>query len=140
MPSDSVKIVSLLFTIGRRLRDEGWKHRKRGPYSMLHFQTLRYVEEKGAPLIHDVAEYLCITPPAATLLIEGLVKDKLIDRSFDKKDRRAVRLTLTKRGKIFITKGIEKRMNKLKRLFAVLTAREQKAFIAILKKISQKTG
>ncbi len=131
MPSRNVKILSLLFCIGRRLRDE------RRAYSMLHFHTLRYVQEEGRPFMHDVACYLCVTPPAATLLIDGLIKDKLLARSFDKKDRRAVHVTLTARGKAFLTQGIRKKAVQLKKMFAVLTPKERATFVAILEKIAR---
>lgn len=134
MPSDSAKIFSLLWSIGRRMRDG--KHR----YSMLHFQTLRYIKEKGRPFMQDVARHLCITPPAATLLVEGLVKEGLVSRSFDKKDRRVVRTALTKEGKAFLARGVRMRKKKLEGLFAVLTHRERAAFITILRKIDAAAG
>ena len=135
-PSDSAKILSLLFAIGRRMRDEG-KRRARTPlYSMLHFQTLRYVEKKGKPFMHDVANYLCVTPPAATLLIDGLVRDKLLVRSLDANDRRSVRVTLTGRGRQFLSRAVREKTGKLKNTFtAALTAKERAAFIVILEKI-----
>ncbi len=137
MPKESAKIFSLLFAIGRKMRgDKGGKRK----YSILHFQTLRYIKEKDQPLIHDVAGYLCVTPPAATLLVEGLVKDKLVSRSFDKKDRRAVRLALTGRGKTFLAGAIRERTGKLKQFFSVLTSKERAALIAILEKIAEKNN
>lgn len=133
MVSDRSKILSLMFAIGRRMRHE------REQYSMLHFYTLRYIEERRKPFMHDVAAHLCITPPAATLLIDGLVKDKLLIRSFDKKDRRTVRVALTERGKIFLAHGIRKKMRTLNSIFAALTAKEQKQLVAILEKILSRT-
>jgi DNA-binding MarR family transcriptional regulator len=130
MRSDSTKILSLMFAIGRQMRDEGKN-------SMLHFQTLRYVQERGNPFMQDVAGYLCVTPSAATLLIDGLVKEKLLSRSFDIRDRRAVRVTLTESGKRFLARGIRKKMDKLKKIFAVLTAKERARFIVILQKIAK---
>lgn len=134
MASDNTKIFSLLFSIGRRMRDG--KQR----FSMLHFQTLRYIKEQGKPFMQDVARHLCVTPPAATLLIEGLVKDGLVSRSFDKKDRRVVHLALTKEGKAFLARGIRARMKKLTQLFAVLTRTERATFTAILEKIAKGAG
>lgn len=133
MPSDRSKILSLMFAIGRRMRHE------REQYSMLHFYTLRYIEGQGKPFMHDVAAHLCITPPAATLLIDGLVKDKMIIRSFDKKDRRAVRVALTERGKRFLAHGTRKKMRALNNIFSILTIKEQKQLIAILEKILSRT-
>ena len=115
---------------------DGKEHR----YSMLHFQTLRFIQERERPLMQDIARYLCITPPAATLLAEGLVKEGLVRRSFDTKDRRTVRLTLTKEGKSFLARGIRMRMKKIQELFAVLAPRERTALISILKKIAQGAG
>lgn len=138
MPADNAKIFSLLFTIGRHMRD-GKHDGKRGgapTFSMLHFHTLRYIEEQGRPLMQDVAHHLCVTPPAATLLVEGLVRDGLVVRVYDKKDRRAVRLGLAKKGKTLLSRGIRTRMEQLTRLFSVLTKSERAAFIAILKKIA----
>ncbi len=129
--SDRVKIISLLFNIGRRMRDEKSK------YSMLHFQTLRYVQEEGRPLMHGVAAFLRVTPPAATLLIDGLAKDGLLIRSLDKKDRRTVRVSLTPRGKKFIGQCILKKMSKLKKTFGVLTPKERSALVALLEKVSK---
>ncbi len=134
--SDSAKILSLLFAIGRRIREEGKPHGKAPAYSLLHFHTLQYIAAKGKPFMHDVAAYLRVTPPAATLLIDGLVKEKLLVRSLDKKDRRSVRVALTEQGKRFLSRGIREKMKKVKNMFAAaLTAKERAAFIAILEKI-----
>ena len=132
MPSDSEKIVSLIFAIGRRMRDESQAKKK--AYSMLHFHTLHYVQERRRPFMHEVAEYLRVTPPAATLLIDGLVKDRLLARVVDKHDRRAVRVALTERGKRFIARGIREKMGRLKKMFAALTTSERAQLIAIIKK------
>ena len=131
MSAKSEKIISLFFNIGRRMRDEKSK------CSMLHFQTLRYVQEKGRPFMHDVARYLCVTPPATTLLIDGLVKEKFLVRSFGKNDRRTVRVALTGRGKTFLARGIREKMNKLKNVFAVLTPKERTELIVLLGKVSR---
>ena len=138
--ADSAKIFSLMFAIGRRMRDEGRGGKKTPAYSMLHFQTLRYVGEQGDPFMHDVAKYLCVTPPAATLLIDILVKDKLLARTRGKEDRRAVRLSLTRRGKAFLARGIEKKMKRLRAIFSALTPRERGDLIAILTKLAKKAA
>lgn len=130
MATDSVKILSLLFNFGRRMRDE---HRT---CSMLHFQTLRYVKEHGKPLMHDLAAYLCVTRPAATLLIDGLVKDKLLRRVLDPRDRRSVRIALTKQGNAFLARGIRAKTAKFKKALSVLTPKERAALVAILEKIT----
>ncbi len=132
MASKDGTIVSLLFGIGRKMRDgEGEAPR----YAMLHFHALRYIEGKGKPLMRELAAFLRVTPPAATLLVEGLVKDGLLARSLDVKDRRAVRIMLTQKGKTFLAQGIRKKMRTLKKLFSVLSPKEHDQLIALLRKI-----
>ncbi len=130
MPSDGVKILSLMFDLGRRMRDGD------RTCSMLHFHTLRYVHERGKPLMRDLAAYLCVTRPAATLLIDGLVKDKLLRRVFDRSDRRAVRLALTRQGNAFLARGIRAKAAKFNEVLSVLTPHERAALVAISKKIA----
>jgi DNA-binding MarR family transcriptional regulator len=136
MSSDTTKIFSLLFAIGRRLREEHGHGKKSAAYSLLHFHTLRYIQERRRPLMRDVAAYLCITPPAATLLVSTLVQDKFLVRSFDKKDRRGVHLALTERGKKFLSRAVRARMKVLHTLFSALSPKERTELIAMLEKMS----
>lgn len=138
MSNDGDKIFSLMFAMGRRMRDEGRNRKLNSSYSILHFQTLKYVEEEGRPPMRGVAKYLCVTPPAATLLVDGMVKDRLLTRSFDPSDRRTVRIMLTEQGKKFIARGIKEKTDKLKELFSALTPKERAQFVAMLEKIFKK--
>ena len=135
MPSDGAKISSLLFSIGRRMREADHAGARAKKLSLLHYATLHYVAEQKRPTMQDVARQLCITPPAATMLIEGLEKERVVRRAMDRKDRRVVRLSLTPKGKKFLERGTKARMKKLDRLFAVLTSAERRLLAAILRKV-----
>lgn len=137
MPNQSSKLISLMFVIGRRMRDEMKQSHQQSNASWLHFETLRYVRDAKRPTMRDVAAHFLITPPAATLLVDGLVASKLLRRIVDKKDRRAVHITLTPRGKKIMEQGIRTRMEKMKELFSVLNTKEQGELIRILTKIAQ---
>ena len=92
--------MSLLFLIGRQMKDEMRAGQKKGDNcSWLHFEALRYVEDAGKPTMRNVADYFSMTPPAATLLIEGLVANNLMRRAVDSKDRRTVRVALAPKGR-----------------------------------------
>ncbi len=138
MESSISELLSLLFVVGRSLRESMRKSvTKDKSASFLQFETLRYVKENGRPHMRDVANYFRITPPAATLLIDALVREKLLKRIYDAKDRRAIRLALTETGHRYLTKGIDAHLNRLRKLFSVLSASERTQLIAILKKISK---
>jgi len=141
MPKQSLhssRLASLLFVIGRRMRDGGGHGKARKGLSLLHFETLRYIRANGRPLMRDLAAHLLITPPAATLLVDGLVRHRFIARVFDPKDRRAVRVVVTRKGKLLFERQIRKKMQEIKKVFSVLTPKEQVALAEILEKVAKK--
>ncbi len=134
------ELISLMFVIGRFMRGE--THQKKGKgasHSMLQFETVRYIKEHERAPMRDVAAYFSITPPAATLLIDGLAKEGLLARILDVKDRRTVRVALTQKGRAFLARGMQKKIGKLKRLFGALSSEERAALVVILKKMAKNT-
>jgi DNA-binding MarR family transcriptional regulator len=83
----------------------------------------------------ELAHFFSVTPSAATLLVEGLVKDKLLTRIADKHDRRGVRLALTAKGNRAMEGAVEAKMKKLEDIFSVLSQKEQDTLAAILEKV-----
>ena len=130
--------ISMMFAMGRFMRNRMYSKIKDSQCnSLLQFEALRYIKENDRPLMREVARHFHITPPAATLLVDGLAKEKLLLRVFDSKDRRTVRLELTTHGKRFFERGMTQRVNELKKILAVLTPKEHTQLIAILKKITK---
>ena len=132
------KLTSLLFVIARRMREEMKATMKKSGCSWLHFEVLRYVNEKGKVLMRDIAAHFSITPPAATLLVDGMVVNKLLRRIIDLRDRRVVRIALAPKGKKILTQGIARRTKKIKEIFSALDVKESAEFIKILEKIASR--
>ena len=129
------ELVSHMLIMGRLMRDKMHKSIGTEQCTMLEFATLKYVKDAGKPHMRDVARNFHVTPPAATLLIDSLVKGKLLVRVVDLSDRRSVRVNITAKGKKLLDQGVMKKMNELKKTFSILTPTERAQFIAILKKI-----
>lgn len=90
------ELVSLIFSTSRLIHDRIHKNCNMAcQLSALQRETLRFIQEKGNPLMKELADYLCITRPSTTSLIDHLVAEKLVKRVVDPKDRRSVRLTIT---------------------------------------------
>ena len=101
------ELVSHMFIMGRLMRDRIHKSIGTGQQcTMLEFETLKYVKDTGKPHMREVAKNFHVTPPAATLLIESLVKERLLARVLDPDDRRSVRVSLTPKGKKLLERGI----------------------------------
>ena len=129
------ELVSHMFIMGRLMRDKMHKNIASGQCTMLEFETLKYVKDTGKPHMREVAKNFHVTPPAATLMIDGLVKAKLLARVVDSKDRRSVRVSMTAKGKQLLERGLTKKVNELKKTFAVLNPAERTHFVVVLKKI-----
>lgn len=127
----------MIFTTSRLIRERTRDQGKIDPFSYLQLETLRYVIEKGNPLMKDVASYLCITPPSATSLVRGLVKSKQLERVYDKEDRRLVRLMITTKGKKILDAGFKKKIKQMKEMLSNLSEKEVGDFIKILEKLSR---
>ena len=83
----------------------------------------------------ELAGFLFITPPSVTSLINNLVKQGMIKRAIDKKDRRILRLTITEKGKIILKIADQFLMKNIGENFKVLSCAEQSRLISIIEKI-----
>jgi len=127
--------VSHMFIMGRLMRDRMHKNLDSGQCTLLEFETLKYIKDTDQPHMRDVAKNFHVTPPAATLLIDSLVKAKLLARVTDPKDRRSVRVAMTAKGRQLLERGITKKVNEMRKIFGILTPAERTHFVTALKKI-----
>lgn len=103
--------------------------------SPLKVQVLGFIKKQKDPLMKEVADFLSITPPSATSLINSMSKEKLIVRRPDNKDRRTVRLLLTSEGSKILNKGFKEMTSHMKEVFNCLNEKEKKQLTVIYRKI-----
>ncbi len=58
--------------------------------SVLQIQAIHFIHEAGGLTMTELAEFLHASPPAASSLVDRLVKKKLLVREHSKEDRRKV--------------------------------------------------
>jgi DNA-binding MarR family transcriptional regulator len=129
------KIVSLFFSVSRSLKH---KLDLSSPFFQLplaHTETLRLISEQKRVPMKQVADFLAITPPSATALIDHLVASGYVQRSAGKSDRRAVYLALTKKGETVMHKAVLDRCKIFKKLLNKISAKEQLELLNILTKL-----
>jgi DNA-binding MarR family transcriptional regulator len=66
--------------------------------SIPQFRTLRFIQCNPVSSLSNLAEYLGLTLPSASKLVDGLVKQGLIIRQESTADRRRLTLVLTQTG------------------------------------------
>jgi len=129
------RAISLIFSVSRMIKEKYCSDRQKS-ISGVKLETLRYIKE-NKPLMKDIAEYLSITPPSATSLINHLVEAKLVERIRDKKDRRIVRMNITGFGEKKFTEGMTMVADRMKKVLSSLNDKEKENLIKILEKISK---
>jgi len=109
------------------------KGRKLDPSTWLRIETMKFIADHNKPKMKDLADYLSITAPSATSLVNGLVKSGFVVCSTDRRDRRTSHLALTAKGKSELKKSIASGLKLLGGLFSSLSATEFSAFVVALK-------
>ncbi len=134
---DIDRLVLLIMSVIRQTHTRLTRTEKltRAIFSPVQWHALHFVQENNNASMKDLADYLCVTPPSATSLIDSLVTSKLLKRNFDTTDRRAVRLTITKSGQITMKKEFRCITGQMKNVLICLEPNEQKQLISIYNKI-----
>jgi len=78
----------------------------------------------GQQSLGSLARRERVSTPTMSRLVEALVRDGLVERVADEADRRSVRLTATPDGRRLMERGRARRIERLARELATLTASE----------------
>lgn len=128
------ELMNVIFSL-RQLIEKFYKERYKENFSPLRMITLHFVMAKKDPLMKDIADFLSITPASATSLIDGMVRDKILIRLLDKKDRRIVRLKITKKGEDIFSDGHKFMGTQMRKVICCLNKSEVKQLVKIYKKV-----
>jgi DNA-binding MarR family transcriptional regulator len=104
------RLVEVIFTASKTFRS--WMRECSG-LSVPQFRVLTFVSRNSSCSLFELAQYLGISAPSASRLVEALLLKGLISREDDKKDRRRVQLKLTTEGKNVLTGAREHVLEKL---------------------------
>ncbi len=124
-------------TFTRRSMSEFRAAMKDSHLSMPQFGTLMHLYHGGACGISEMGEHLGVTAAAASQMIERLVQSGLIERVEDSNDRRVKNLSLTRKGRALIKKGIEARSRWLQDLTDELSPERQAAIAGALRALTE---
>ncbi len=108
----------------------------KGEITLPQFWVLEYLAGKQASHMSHLAEFLHISPPAATGLVDRLIAQGLVARENDTNDRRIVLINLTVRGKRILTDIVKQRRRTVIAVFGQLSAEDRKRYVLILEQIA----
>lgn len=103
--------------------------------SILELKTLGIVSKNENISMKTLAEYLHISSPSTTEIINKLEKNRKLKRTPSKTDRRIVSLKITPLGKKNLEKCLKQASVKIDKLFDTFTQKQKKDFEEILETI-----
>ena len=95
-----------------------------------HIMTMMMISKcKMSPIISDIAKNLSISYPMMTYIIDRLESKKLLKRIRNTKDRRIVRVVLTKKGEEILSRFHTSHKKRIKDFLETLNKSDRKKFI-----------
>ena len=93
------RMVALIPQLMRGMSRHEHNSFTRGEITLPMLSAMECLAQRGACPMHEVAQFLDISRPAATGFISRLIRQQTVQREHDAKDRRIVRVTLTAKGR-----------------------------------------
>ncbi|MBI1876757.1 MAG: MarR family transcriptional regulator [Chloroflexi bacterium] len=118
------EVLEVIPLIMRAIRAQMRRHRALG-LSVPQFRTLAYLNYYQGASLSDAAEFIGLTPPSMSKLIDGLVARQLVAREISPDDRRRVTLALTSAGRAALQAAREATLAYLAQRLAELSAEER---------------
>lgn len=128
-------IVRELFALVQLLREQVKAKQHSPALSVVQLQALSFIYKTKNPLMHEVADFLAVRPPSATSLVNTLIRHALVARTFDKRDRRVVRLHLTALGTRLLNTRYQAVTSAFTQKIKILSKAEQATFARLLHSI-----
>lgn len=115
--SDVLEVVPLVM---RNIRRE-MRNNRGSDLSVPQLRTLVFLNNNEGASLSDVAEYIGLTLPSASKLVDGLVVRNIIIRQSSEDDRRRVKLSLSSIGRDTLHISYEATLSYLAQLLAALS-------------------
>jgi DNA-binding MarR family transcriptional regulator len=114
-------------------------YRNQHAISIGAWRVLAHLAEAEPLSAKDVSERTIMNPFRVTRAIAQLEAKGLVDRSFDKRDRRRIELRLTPAGRAVHEDVLPHVIAGLSDLYSVLTPEEHEAFVTALSKLEKRS-
>jgi DNA-binding MarR family transcriptional regulator len=108
--------------------------------TLTQYRSLVVLASRGPQSVAALAEAVAVTPPTASRLCDRLVRKGLIRRREDARDRRAVRLALTRAGRELVDAVTRRRRAEITRLLDAVPLDAQRSMVLSLGQLAEAAG
>lgn len=130
-----IKLMRATESMNNRLA----RHLSDNNLTLSQFGTLEALLHLGPLNQRELGEKLLKSGGNITLVIDNLQKHDLVEKKTDPNDRRAVIISLTKKGRDFIEDYFPQHLDKIKEEFSCLNQKEKEQLGALCKKLGKKS-
>jgi DNA-binding MarR family transcriptional regulator len=108
--------------------------------TLTQYRSLVVLASRGPQSVAALAEAVAVTPPTVSRLCDRLVRKGLIRRREDARDRRAVRLALTRDGRELVDAVTVHRRAEIARLLDAVPLDVQRSMVSSLAQLAEAAG
>ena len=106
----------------------------RGKISCPQMVALHYVADHREVKVSEIAKILSIHKSSASVLLDRLIRQKLMTRRHDDKDRRVVWVGITAHGRKVVAQILGQKRESIKAIFGPLSQKERDQYLSVLLK------
>ena len=106
-----------------------------GQITLPQIGILMLVRGEGACMMSEIAKALSVTTPAATGIVGRMVRAGFIKRVAGIKDRRVIRIELTKKGRKIVDEIMMRREKMMTEAFRTFSPKEREQYLKLFRKI-----
>jgi DNA-binding MarR family transcriptional regulator len=106
------------------------------PLSLAQYQLLEPLQAAASATVSELAMSAGVAPPTATRMLDGLVRDRIVERRAAEHDRRAVLITLTPAGREAVASAAQRIAAGRARIRDTLTPAEQEQAAKLLRRLA----
>jgi MarR family 2-MHQ and catechol resistance regulon transcriptional repressor len=104
-------------------------------FSMREMMVLKLVKKNHSVTIQQIATYLKITMPTASVLLDKLEKNNFIQRVSNPDDKRSTLIILSPKADKFVNKLIKAKSKKMKLCLSYLSSADKQTMIQVLDRL-----
>ena len=131
----SRKVVEVMPLMVREFAKREDHELMRGTISCPQMVTLDLVSRKKRVTMTEVARILSIKTSSASVLVDRLIRQKMLQRKHDDKDRRVVWISATPKGRKVVSQIIRQKRQSIQAVFGPLTEKERRQYLSVLLKV-----
>jgi len=104
----------------------------KGQITFPQFLVLDFLNFNGKLKMKDLAHFMNVTTADMTGIVERLVRDRYVVRTYDPKDRRIIKIELTRKGSELVKKVNQERRKMLIKIFGKVSEADRRDYLRIL--------